>query len=105
MLATLMRLVGVVQLLLGVLYLAVPDWLLAAMGHSSIAADIRYPLGMLAARFFGVWRRPAMGCPTATGTPAVDLGHGGHSVGRSGSRGEPHPGRQRAAELVGVSDV
>lgn len=51
MLATLMRLVGIVQLLLGVLYLAVPDWLLAAMGHSAIAADIRYPLGMLAARF------------------------------------------------------
>ena len=59
MLATLMRLVGIVQLLLGVLYLAVPDWLLAAMGHSAIAADIRYPLGMLAARFLaygaGLW--------------------------------------------------
>ena len=104
MLATLMRLVGVVQLLLGVLYLAVPDWLLAAMGHSAIAADIRYPLGMLAT-FFGVWRRPAMGRPTAAGTPAVDLGHGGHSVGRSGGGSKPHPGRQRAAELVGVSDV
>ena len=80
MLATLMRLVGVVQLLLGVLYLAVPDWLLAAMGHSSIAADIRYPLGMLAARFlvYGaalLWaaRQPQAHRPWIWGMVAIQL--------------------------------
>lgn len=80
MLATLMRLVGVVQLLLGVLYLAVPDWLLAAMGHSAIAADIRYPLGMLAARFlvYGIillWaaRQPQAHRPWIWGMVAIQL--------------------------------
>ena len=46
--------IAAVQLLLGVLYLALPDWLLLQMGHSPIAADIRYPLAMLAARFIAV---------------------------------------------------
>lgn len=80
MLATLMRLVGIVQLLLGVLYLAVPDWLLAAMGHSAIAADIRYPLGMLAARFlvYGaalLWaaRQPQAHRPWIWGMVAIQL--------------------------------
>jgi hypothetical protein len=43
--------VGVVQLVLGVAYLFAPQQFLAAMGHSIPAADINYPLGMLAARF------------------------------------------------------
>jgi len=43
--------VGIVQLVLGVAYLLVPQQFLAAMGHSPTAADINYPLGMLAARF------------------------------------------------------
>lgn len=46
-----LRLVGAVQILLGLLYLLIPDWMLAAMGHSAVASDIHYPLGMLAARF------------------------------------------------------
>ena len=81
MLATLMRLVGVVQLLLErQVYLAVPDWLLAAMGHSSIAADIRYPLGMLAARFWcmappAIWaaRQPQAHRPWIWGMVAIQL--------------------------------
>lgn len=43
--------VGIVQLVLGVAYLLVPQQFLAAMGHSPTAPDINYPLGMLAARF------------------------------------------------------
>lgn len=44
-------LVGIIQLILGVLYLLAPQQLLHGMGHSAIAPDIAYPLGMLAARF------------------------------------------------------
>ena len=47
----LIYLIGVVQLVLGLLYLLVPMQLLALMGHTVPAADIAYPLGMLAARF------------------------------------------------------
>ena len=47
----LLRVVGGVQIILGILYLFVPDYFLAAMGHSVPAPDIHYPLGMLAARF------------------------------------------------------
>ena len=43
--------VGIVQLVLGTAYLFAPQSFLAAMGHSATAADINYPLGMLAARF------------------------------------------------------
>ncbi len=50
-LQVLLRVVGVVQLVLGVGYLLFPHVLLQAMGHSAIAADIAYPLGMLASRF------------------------------------------------------
>ena len=46
-----LRLVGAVQIVLGLLYLVLPDWMLASMGHSAVAADLHYPLGMLAARF------------------------------------------------------
>ena len=49
----LLRLVGGIQILLGILYLFAPDFILSSMGHSIPAADIHYPLAMLAARFLG----------------------------------------------------
>jgi peptidoglycan/LPS O-acetylase OafA/YrhL len=54
-----LRVVGTVQLVLGVAYLAAPGLLLHKMGHSAPAPDLYYPLGMLAARFLaygaGFW--------------------------------------------------
>ncbi|MEZ4519312.1 MAG: hypothetical protein R3C44_21640 [Chloroflexota bacterium] len=50
-LTLLLRVIGVVQLVLGALYLFVPFTFLGVMGHSIPDADIAYPLGMLAARF------------------------------------------------------
>lgn len=50
-LKTLLRLIGVVQIVLGLLYLVAPLGFLALLGHSTPEADIAYPLGMLAARF------------------------------------------------------
>lgn len=50
-LKTLLRLIGVVQIVLGLLYLFAPLGFLALLGHSTPEADIAYPLGMLAARF------------------------------------------------------
>ena len=50
-LKTLLRLIGVVQIVLGLLYLFAPLNFLALLGHSVPEADIAYPLGMLAARF------------------------------------------------------
>ena len=47
----LLILIGVVQVVLGLLYLLAPLSFLALMGHSTPEADIAYPLGMLAARF------------------------------------------------------
>lgn len=47
----LLRIVGAVQVLLGLLYLLCPALLLQAMGHSLPNTDIFYPLAMLAARF------------------------------------------------------
>ena len=49
--AWLLRVVGAIQLLLGVLYLFAPAFMLSSMGHSSVEADIYYPLAMLASRF------------------------------------------------------
>jgi len=58
-LKVLLRGIGVVQVVLGVLYLFVPMQFLALIGHSTPEADIAYPLGMLAARFLaygvGMW--------------------------------------------------
>lgn len=55
----LLRLIAVIQMLLGMLYLLAPQWLLAQMGHSAAPPDLVYPLGMLAARFIaygvGLW--------------------------------------------------
>ncbi len=50
-LKVLLRIIGVVQLVLGLMYLFVPIKFLGMMGHSIPQADIAYPLGMLAARF------------------------------------------------------
>jgi hypothetical protein len=43
--------IGVVQIVLGLLYLFMPLHFLAFMGIATTEADIAYPLGMLAARF------------------------------------------------------
>ena len=51
MLKTILRLTGAIQIILGLAYLFAPDALLAAMGHSPVAADIHYPFAMLASRF------------------------------------------------------
>jgi hypothetical protein len=54
-----LRVVGSVQLVLGLAYLFAPGAILASMGHSVPASDLYYPLGMLAARFIayglGFW--------------------------------------------------
>lgn len=50
-LKVLLIVVGVIQMLLGLAYLAAPQAMLASMGHSAIAKDIAYPFGMLSARF------------------------------------------------------
>lgn len=46
-----LRIVGAVQIILGIFYLVAPLQFLHLIGHSVPAADIAYPLGMLAARF------------------------------------------------------
>lgn len=50
-LKALITVVGIAQIVLGLLFLFSPHELLHWMGHSSIADDLVYPLGMLAARF------------------------------------------------------
>ena len=50
-LKVLLRVIGVVQLVLGAFYLFLPLQFLAMQGLSLPAADNAYPLGMLAARF------------------------------------------------------
>jgi hypothetical protein len=50
-LKVLLLIVALVQLILGLAYLFFPQALLHWIGHSATAADINYPLGMLAARF------------------------------------------------------
>lgn len=45
------RIVGLVQIALGVLYIAVPGGFLAWQGISVASPEVFYPLGMLAARF------------------------------------------------------
>lgn len=62
----LLRMVALLQLMLGLGYLFAPKIMLSAMGHSVPAEDLLYPLGMLAARFivygvilFVVARSPA----------------------------------------------
>lgn len=43
--------VGAIQIVLGLVYLVMPNGMLQWMGHSAVADDIAYPLGMLSARF------------------------------------------------------
>ena len=43
--------IGMVQLVLGALYLFAPQFFIAWQGLSEIGQDINYPLGMLAGRF------------------------------------------------------
>ena len=50
-LKVLLVIVGLVQIILGLAYLFFPQTFLHWMGHSPTAADINYPLGMLASRF------------------------------------------------------
>lgn len=50
-LKVLLRVIGVVQVILGLLYLFVPKLFLTIQGLSTPGAGIAYPLGMLAARF------------------------------------------------------
>jgi hypothetical protein len=54
-----LRVVGSVQLALGLAYLFLPSVVLHQMGHSAVSPDLYYPLGMLAARFIaygmGFW--------------------------------------------------
>lgn len=51
MFSALLRIVGMIQIVLGLAYLFVPAEFLRLIGHSAPAADLLYPLGMLAARF------------------------------------------------------
>jgi len=52
----LLRVIGIIQIILGLMYLFAPGFLLQAMGHTVPQADNFYPLAMLAGRFiaFGV---------------------------------------------------
>jgi len=50
-LTVLLRVVGMIQIVLGVMYLFAPALMLSSMGHSVPQDDIFYPLGMLASRF------------------------------------------------------
>ena len=50
-LSWLLRIIALLQLLLGFGYLFAPRLMMSAMGHSIPAEDLLYPLGMLAARF------------------------------------------------------
>jgi len=54
-----LRVVGSVQLVLGIAYLFMPGVVLHEMGHTAVSPDLYYPLGMLAARFIaygvGFW--------------------------------------------------
>jgi len=47
----LLKVIGSIQIILGLAYLFVPALFLHAMGHSTPQPDMFYPLGMLAARF------------------------------------------------------
>jgi len=59
MFSIVIKIVGSIQIILGLAYLFVPEALLLHMGHSVPAADLLYPLGMLASRFLvygaGLW--------------------------------------------------
>ena len=50
-LSILLKVVGSIQIILGLMYLFAPGFILVSMGHTLPESDIFYPLGMLAARF------------------------------------------------------
>ena len=54
-----LKVVGSIQIILGLAYLLAPNMLLLKMGHNQPAADLLYPFGMLASRFLaygiGLW--------------------------------------------------
>jgi len=54
-----LKIVGFIQIMLGLAYLFAPNMFLLKMGHSLPAPDLLYPLGMLSARFLaygiGLW--------------------------------------------------
>lgn len=54
-----LRVVGCIQIVLGLAYLLAPNMLLLKMGHSLPAVDLLYPFGMLSSRFLaygiGLW--------------------------------------------------
>jgi hypothetical protein len=54
-----LKVVGSIQIILGMAYLLVPNTLLLKMGHSIPSPDLLYPLGMLSSRFLaygiGLW--------------------------------------------------
>lgn len=86
MMSVFFRVVGAVQVLLGLGYLFFPTELLRQMGHSVPALDLNYPLGMLAARFLaygaGFWlvsRQPgrhALWIALMAWIQAIDFGVG-----------------------------
>jgi hypothetical protein len=47
----LLKIIGAIQIILGLAYLFTPALFLHSMGHSIPQPDIYYPLGMLASRF------------------------------------------------------
>jgi hypothetical protein len=46
----LLRVVGTIQIILGLFYLIAPGTMLQLMGHNAVSADIYYPLGILSSR-------------------------------------------------------
>lgn len=50
-LTLILRIVGVLQIILGLLFLFAPTFVLTSMGHTLPEKDIFYPLAMLSSRF------------------------------------------------------
>lgn len=67
--------VGIVQIILGLAFLFAPHGILQWMGHSPIADDISYPLGMLSSRFlvYGVLMLIAAKSPSKNGLLIVGM--------------------------------
>jgi hypothetical protein len=88
MFSVFLRVVGSVQLVLGLAYLFAPGAILANMGHTVPAHDLYYPLGMLAARFIayglGFWlisrqaRQHLLWVGLMALVQAIDLGVGAY---------------------------
>ena len=79
-LTRLLRIIAILQLMLGLGFLFTPNLLLQTMVHSSVPEDLQYPLGMLAARFivyglilFVVSRNPRENLPWIDGMIMIQL--------------------------------